>query len=151
MTNLSCWNKVKLHLARPNFTRSRRLYRFGDDDRSCIISFGNTQFAIIEEINRTSNQIQVGHFSVNAPYRSHCIGEPCLRKFSARIGAIDQTVQSIAFDLYRAPTNADHKKIGSARAKLLGRIGATDVSVSIVGPPGNERVNVKGLWKRDKW
>ena len=151
MTSLSFSNRIKLYLAKANFTRSVGLYRFDGPNENCIISFRSTQFAVIEKITRSSNQIHIGHFSVNEPYRSRCIGETCLRKFAARIRALDRSVQSLEFNLYRAPTNSEHKKIGNARAKLLKRIGATNVSTATVGPVGNERIEVKGLWHRDTW
>lgn len=151
MTHLHLSDRIKLHLARPHFTRGRGLYRFGGSDESCDIAFWGTSFAVIEEITRSSNQVRIGHFSVNDPFRSCSVGEACLRTFAARIKALDRSVNSITFDLFRAPTNVDHVKIGQARAALLTKIGVSNVSTATVGPVGNERVEVKGLWHRDDW
>ena len=151
MKQLRLSDRLKLRLARPHFTRGRGLYRFGGSDESCEIVFLGTSFAVIEEITRSADQIRIGHFSVNDPFRSCYVGETCLRKFAARVKALAPSIQAIAFDLFRAPTDSDHAKIGQARAALLTRIGASNVSATTVGPVGNERIEVEGLWHREKW
>ena len=148
MKPLSHLKRIELRFARVKHTRRRGIYKFGEYDSECCISFFQTEFARFEYGDRRANKILVEHFSVNEPFRGARIGETCLRTFAQRIASLDKTISLIHFDLFRLPTNFPHLIVAAARYDLLQRIGAAN---TIMKPLPDGHYQVTGTWNKSEW
>lgn len=115
---------------------------------NCYIRKGSDTVGYIQGLQINGSTLSLEHFAVNPDKRGDIKADDMLRGFAKLVKSENSDIEIITFDLGRATSDSDIKRLANAREVLLKRVGAVNVKQTKVNP---SRIVVSGDWHKAMW